>query len=220
MPDSEAAEGDGQEVRDPGPEPSHAVRLAVRAARLAASISPYRLVIAWCHRVGWPSSLAAELYSPLWISALAVGLFCSRWMNLQALQSWPLRLVPVLILILAAWRIVDMWQVHCITLLDRSARGVVSFERSIVLLALNVVELTIAIGVALSVLGSYTPGRAWFAGFSITVLRDGPAVNTVPTAIVDVVGTATALLLLVATTGVVLGRLPGTRFNEHPSNRA
>lgn len=188
-------------------EPSVLVRLVVRALGAARALSLYSLA----GRLKWvrehPSG-TAELYVPLWLSALLAVLLLSP-SNQSELTRGTLAAGS-----LAAYRFADIISFELLVLLHRGQRSLQSYTRSFLLLGLNLVEVAVGAAVFFRLNLPLTQWQAFILGSEVATLRGGvPAGAGVATEIAVTVGSAGALVLLAGGLSLVVG-LISSEFEE------
>jgi hypothetical protein len=165
-----------------------------------------------------PRYSAAEIYVLSWVvieglivaagalaasGAITVGV--PRWLALSAAGAAS---------VLLAFRALDMSVPHLNTLLNRQARDVASYERSLVLAAVNVFEVMLGVAAVLVIWSSWSVATAFRSAFGLAILR-GPIPSSDLAAVTpDYVGTLLSVLILTAVVGVVLGLISSHRFDE------
>ena len=124
---------------------------------------------------------------------------------------------------MASWRFVEVvaFQARIVLAVGRTSVVLARFERSLILLAFNVVELSLVTGVCLRAAGFGTATRSWFAGFTLTTLTglpSGPAAiasrGRTEIDIVSVAGTTGALILFGGGVALLIG-LISQKFREY-----
>ncbi len=140
----------------------------------------------------------AEIWVGGWVLTLAALLFLSD------VESGPLVVIAV---VLALYRLIEIAAPHLVTLLDRTATGVVSFERSFVLVVLNVLELAFILAILLATQVDGGPGERFTVGLRLATLRGELDQGDVTLAAIEWLGTAWSLLLLVASASIAMGRI-------------
>lgn len=162
-----------------------------------------RAQVAPAYVSGWLLLDFALLFtSPLWIGSEPASIACAA---------------------VAGYRFLDIVLFQLEVMLSRRPEHKVfaAFERSLILLALNVIELTLISGVWLRASGLGGTTGAWFAGFMLTTLISAPdkspALGSVAGTEVDLASVATvcgALLLLIGGLGLLIGLL-AQKFREY-----
>jgi hypothetical protein len=167
-----------------------------------------RLLERWGHpRPKRRAADVATLYVGLWLFALlvlaAVTFVTPGW--------W---LLPV-VAVLAAMRTVDVASFQLRYLLDRNHSMHESFERSLLLLGVNVAEMVLALTVLLTAWVDRAPGTAIREAFGIVTLTDAPATPEAGAFILRIIFTVVSIALLAGAGGVILG-LVGRDVEEAP----
>ncbi|HEX3910133.1 MAG TPA: hypothetical protein VHW67_05465 [Solirubrobacteraceae bacterium] len=163
-----------------------------------------RAQVAPAYVIGWLLFDALLLFaSPLWIGSEVASIVCAA---------------------IAGYRFLDIVLFQLEVMLSRKPEHKVfaAFERSLILLALNVVELTLISGVWLRAAGLGGTTASWFAGFLLTTLMGTPdkpsgygVTAGTETDIATVATICGALLLLVGGVGLLIGLL-SQKFREYP----
>jgi len=178
-------------------EPSFLVRGVLRLAAISRAISPYRLLIRQN-----PQPAAAEIYVLAWLGLLALCLVGIRWIG------W----VGVTIVV---FRFFDLNLYQVSIMLDRAQRVLSSYPRSLVLTALNLVELTLMTAtVARWKLGMSVPS-ALYGAFNVVVARSTSLDRNAFLKVASALAIVSALLLLAGMLAMLLG-LVGQSFRERP----
>jgi hypothetical protein len=187
-------------------EPSTLVNSVLAIVRLWSHASLYR----YAFRI-WPLRRLrvisqAEVYVAGWLALLTAIFVLSPE---TPGSGWQYVIVAI-----CSYRYVDLLTYYVGILLDRSANSLQSYMRSLVLLALNVGELVLILGLAFRILfpGIGRP-TALLDAFDVVTLRaPAPGPGTVPH-FVGALAIIAALTLLVGGVTVVLG-LISARFRE------
>jgi hypothetical protein len=177
--------------------------LALRAWARKENTNRRRAQVAPAYVLGWLAADTALLFSsPAWVSSSSASAVCAA---------------------IAAYRFLDIVLFQIRIMLSRGPEQTVlaAFDRSLIMLAINVVELTLISGVWLRASGIGSTTGAWFSGFMLTTFvgtpeKPSPLTSTMGTEI-DLTTVATvsgALVLLVGGLGLLIG-LIGQKFREY-----
>ncbi len=206
------------------------VVLAVKLTTFCGRFSPYRLLtrvfagrkrsarwtrmltahpIAGRRLVAHDRIDVASIYVALWLAVLlGMLLVVPAWNGASAAG----RVVSVLGIVLAVTRFVDLVTYQVGILLDPRQRMLWSPARNLVLLGVNLVEITLASAVALYVLGDELPGGtpagrldAWVRAVNLIALLEPVKRAGAPLLATQVLTVASAVLLLVLAVGMLLG---------------
>lgn len=205
---SVSAKGDSVGQPDVAEEPSALVRALVALVRGFQRHNLHSVIRSWLGDRGMSSAVEsytrskirssfAEIWVVSWTVLLVVGLFLA--------QGLPAPVV-VVVWIAATYRLIELAAPHLVTLLDRRATTVVSFERSLLLVSLNVIELSLIIAIYLSLIGDESTVELFSNGFRLATLR-GEAGETGWLALIEWIATLWSLLLLVASASIAMGRI-------------
>jgi diadenosine tetraphosphate (Ap4A) HIT family hydrolase len=163
-------------------------------------------------RAGQPSGErssadAATVYVGLWLVVLiGLALFSVLWPNGLAVE---------LLASLAALRAFDVATFQLRVLLDRRASLLASFERTLLFLGVNLLEMALALAVLLIAWAGIAPDQAFRDAFGIVTLTDAPAFASDVAFALRVAFTAISIVLLAGAGAVVLG-LVGRDVDEAP----
>jgi len=151
------------------------------------------------------SGFAAEIYVLSSLSVFISGLFLSsQW-------KW----AAAALAILGGARLVDIWATQIAILLDRQARLLKGFERTLVLAIINCLELATIVGIWGIYFFDFSTSVAFSFGFQVASNRSELVDMTSHAAQwIDFIGTSTSLMLLIAVVAMALGRLTSDRFEE------
>lgn len=187
-------------------EPSFLVRIIVR---LCNFIKKFNLIYPLIQRILKSKKIdtgyAAEIYvlsSVLTFSLLSIFLQHSNSIFLQ------------IAVVLGGLRIVDIWSTQLSIILDRGARLLKSFERTFVLAAINLIEVSLISSVWLKKVEPIDTLSAISQGFRLATNRSTIETDTYAKLGIEVTIAATTLLLLVVVISVILGKLASERFDE------
>lgn len=195
-----------QEVVAVKKEPSFLVKGIVKLAQIIQKLNViYPAISRILDKSNIQSGFAAEIYVLLSLSLFISGLFLSsHWIWAAALFA-----------ILGILRIVDIWSTQLAILLDRRARLLKGFERTLVLAVINCLELTFIVGIWSIWFFDFSTSVAFSFGFQVASNRSVLVNETSHAAQwIDIIGTSTALMLLIAVVAMALGRLTSDRFEE------
>jgi diadenosine tetraphosphate (Ap4A) HIT family hydrolase len=153
------------------------------------------------------SGYAAEIYVLSSLCVFISGLFLSsHW-------KWAAATLAVL----GAARVVDIWATQVAILLDRKARLLKGFERTLVLAVMNCLELATIVGIWGIYFFDFSTSVAFSFGFQVASNRSEIVSESSHAAQwIDIIGTSTSLMLLIAVVAMALGRLTSDRFEESP----
>jgi hypothetical protein len=153
------------------------------------------------------SGYAAEIYVLSSLCVFISGLFLSsHW-------KW----AAATLAILGAARVVDIWATQVAILLDRKARLLKGFERTLVLAVMNCLELATIVGIWGIYFFDFSTSVAFSFGFHVASNRSEIVSESSHAAQwIDIIGTSTSLMLLIAVVAMALGRLTSDRFEESP----
>jgi len=193
---------------DPGAEPHPIVRGVVTAHRwFDRRLSLYGPAI----RHVWPDRWDATNFAPVYVAGWAVVLGILFAISAAAdLPAW----ARVLIALIAAFRWVDAVLYEVGILLDRSQAWLAGFERSLLLAAGNLFELSLVGAIWLTALRWPEPaGDTWLHTISLVTLSGSPVYEGAPAAIAQVATMAGGLIFLGGAIAMLLGML-GSRLRE------
>jgi len=109
------------------------------------------------------------------------------------------------IAVLAAVRVIDVWSFQLRYLFDRRQAMLASFERTLLFLGCNIIEMVLALSVLLTAWVGRAPGSAFREAFGMVTLTDAPPTPEIGALVLRVVFTAVSITLLAGAGGVVLG---------------
>jgi diadenosine tetraphosphate (Ap4A) HIT family hydrolase len=187
-------------------EPSFLVRLIVKTSKRVQKLNfIYPTLIKLFSKLRIDSSYAAEAFVVASFFFFSMGIYLSHKSVFLGMTLSAFGLI----------RIVDIWATQLSILLDRKARILKSFERTLVLAVINVLELAAIVTIWAHSFFDLKIRDALLFGFQ-TATNRSETIEPVRTLVlaVDFIGTATALLLLVAVFALALGRLTSDRFEE------
>jgi hypothetical protein len=187
-------------------EPSFLVNGIVKFAHKIQKLNfIYPAISRLLKRFNIESGFAAEIYVLSSLFVFISGLFLSsQW-------KW----AAAALAILGAARLVDIWATQIAILLDRQARLLKGFERTLVLAIINCLELATIVGIWGIYFFDFSTSVAFSFGFQVASNRS-ELVNESSHAAqwIDIIGTSTSLMLLIAVVAMALGRLTSDRFEE------
>ena len=199
------------------------VTVVVAALSIPRRVSPYRLAVRlWAHGDATDSPEAnsrraqvAPVYVMVWMAVELALLFASqRWAGVH----W----AEIVVACVGGWRFIEIATYQAVIVLSRQREHSVlaAFERSLILLAFNVIEFSLLCAVWLRAAGFGSATRSWFNGFLLVTLSGLPPEAaslseraTTEIDIVTVAGTAGAVLLIVCGVALLVG-LIGQKFRE------
>lgn len=187
-------------------EPSFFVRTLVKIAQEIQRLNfIYPAISKGFKRIGKDPSYAAELY--VFFSLL---LFISGF-----ILSTSHQMAGLIFSVLGFLRIVDIWSTQLAILLNRQAKLLKGFERTLVLAVFNCIELAAIAAIWGSYFLNLNTSQSLSYGVHAATNRS-ESVNPTTTSVItlDAITTATSLLLLVAVVAMALGRLTSDRFEE------
>jgi diadenosine tetraphosphate (Ap4A) HIT family hydrolase len=187
-------------------EPSILVRTLVGTARTIQKINfIYPLISRILVRKNKDSGFAAEIFVSFSLMFFALGL----------ILSGENRISLGIFALLGLFRVIDIWSTQISILLDRRANKLKGFERTLVLAVTNCAELAIISGVWSKYFLNLNLLESLNFGFHVATNRSEIiAPGSIAGISIDMIGTATSLLLLVAVIAMALGRLTSDRFEE------
>lgn len=189
-------------------EPSFLVNGIVKFAHKIQKLNfIYPAISRLLKRFNIESGFAAEIYVLSSLSVFISGLFLSsQW-------KW----AAAALAILGAARLVDIWATQIAILLDRQARLLKGFERTLVLAIINCLELATIVGIWGIYFFDFSTSVAFSFGFQVASNRSELVDATSQAGQwIDIIGTSTSLMLLIAVVAMALGRLTSDRFEESP----
>jgi hypothetical protein len=189
-------------------EPSFLVNGIVKFAHKIQKLNfIYPAISRLLKRFNIESGFAAEIYVLSSLSVFISGLFLSsHW-------KW----AAAALAILGAARLVDIWATQIAILLDRQARLLKGFERTLVLAIINCLELATIVGIWGIYYFDFSTSVAFSFGFQVASNRSELVDATSHAGQwIDIIGTSTSLMLLIAVVAMALGRLTSDRFEESP----
>ena len=189
-------------------EPSFLVNGIVKFAHKIQKLNfIYPAISRLLKRFNIESGFAAEIYVLSSLSVFISGLFLSsHW-------KW----AAAALAILGVARLVDIWATQVAILLDRQARLLKGFERTVVLAVINCLELATIVGVWGIYFFDFSTSVAFSFGFQVASNRSELVDATSHAGQwIDIIGTSTSLMLLIAVVAMALGRLTSDRFEESP----
>lgn len=160
----------------------------------------------------------APVYVLCWLTFLVAVLFAG--------QIWTGSTVgTALVLSIATYRLTDVFSLHAVVLLSRSQdhTTVGGYERNLIMLAWNVLELSLICGLWLRAGGAPSALSAWYGGFTTATLAGaasapsgspalaGPAFEA---AVGTVMTLATAVILFLGGAATLIS-LIGRKFQEY-----
>ena len=187
-------------------EPSFLVNGIVKFAHKIQKLNfIYPAISKLLKRFNIESGFAAEIYVLSSLSLFISGLFLSsQW-------KW----AAAALAILGAARLVDIWATQIAILLDRQARLLKGFERTLVLAIINCLELATIVGIWGIYFFDFSTSVAFSFGFQVASNRSELVdVTSHAAQWIDIIGTSTSLMLLIAVVAMALGRLTSDRFEE------
>jgi len=187
-------------------EPSFLVKGIVNIAHKIQKLNfIYPAISRLLKRFNLESGFAAEIYVLSSLCVFISGLFLSshwKW----AAASWA---------ILGVARLVDIWVTQVAILLDRRARLLKGFERTLVLAVMNCLELATIVGIWGIYFFDFSTSVAFSFGFHVASNRSELVDEASHVAQwIDIIGTSTSLMLLIAVVAMALGRITSDRFEE------
>jgi diadenosine tetraphosphate (Ap4A) HIT family hydrolase len=189
-------------------EPSFLVNGIVKFAHKIQKLNfIYPVISRLLKRFNIESGFAAEIYVLSSLSVFISGLFLSsQW-------KW----AAAALAIIGAARLVDIWATQIAILLDRQARLLKGFERTLVLAIINCLELATIVGIWGIYFFDFSTSVAFSFGFQVASNRSELVDATSHAGQwIDIIGTSTSLMLLIAVVAMALGRLTSDRFEESP----
>ena len=189
-------------------EPSFLVNGIVKFAHKIQKLNfIYPAISRLLKRFNIESGFAAEIYVLSSLSVFISGLFLSsQW-------KW----AAAALAIIGAARLVDIWATQIAILLDRQARLLKGFERTLVLAIINCLELATIVGIWGIYFFDFSTSVAFSFGFQVASNRSELVDATSHAGQwIDIIGTSTSLMLLIAVVAMALGRLTSDRFEESP----
>ena len=189
-------------------EPSFLVNGIVKFAHKIQKLNfIYPAIARLLKRFNIESGFAAEIYVLSSLSVFISGLFLSsQW-------KW----AAAALAIIGAARLVDIWATQIAILLDRQARLLKGFERTLVLAIINCLELATIVGIWGIYFFDFSTSVAFSFGFQVASNRSELVDATSHAGQwIDIIGTSTSLMLLIAVVAMALGRLTSDRFEESP----
>jgi diadenosine tetraphosphate (Ap4A) HIT family hydrolase len=189
-------------------EPSFLVNGIVKFAHKIQKLNfIYPAISRLLKRFNIESGFAAEIYVLSSLSVFISGLFLSsQW-------KW----AAAALAIIGAARLVDIWATQIAILLDRQARLLKGFERTLVLAIINCLELATIVGIWGIYFFDFSTSVAFSFGFQVASNRSELVDATSQAGQwIDIIGTSTSLMLLIAVVAMALGRLTSDRFEESP----
>jgi diadenosine tetraphosphate (Ap4A) HIT family hydrolase len=187
-------------------EPSFLVKGIVKFAHKIQKLNfIYPAISRLLKRFNIESGFAAEIYVLSSLCVFIAGLFLSsHW-------KWAAAVLAVLGVV----RLVDIWATQVAILLDRQARLLKGFERTLVLAVMNCLELATIVGIWGIYFFDFSTSVAFSFGFQVASNRSELVDQTSHAAQwIDIIGTSTSLMLLIAVVAMALGRLTSDRFEE------
>jgi hypothetical protein len=187
-------------------EPSFLVNGIVKFAHKIQKLNfIYPAISRLLKRFNIESGFAAEIYVLSSLSVFISGLFLSsQW-------KW----AAAALAIIGAARLVDIWATQIAILLDRQARLLKCFERTLVLAIINCLELATIVGIWGIYFFDFSTSVAFSFGFQVASNRSELVDATSHAGQwIDIIGTSTSLMLLIAVVAMALGRLTSDRFEE------
>ena len=187
-------------------EPSFLVKGIVKFAHKIQTLNfIYPTISRLLKRFNIESGFAAEIYVLSSLCVFIAGLFLSSYWKWAAAT----------LAILGVVRLVDIWATQVAILLDREARLLKGFERTLVLAVMNCLELATIVGIWGVYFFDFSTSVAFSFGFQVASNRSELVEETSHAAQwIDIIGTATSLMLLIAVVAMALGRLTSDRFEE------
>jgi hypothetical protein len=189
-------------------EPSFLVKGIVKFAHKIQKLNfIYPAISRLLKRFNVESGFAAEIYVLSSLSVFISGLFlASHW-------KWAAAALGIL----GAVRVIDIWATQMAILLDRQARLLKGFERTLVLAVINSLELATIVGIWSIYFFDFSTSVAFSFGFQVASNRSEIFSESSHAAQwIDIIGTSTSLMLLIAVVAMALGRLTSDRFEESP----
>ena len=187
-------------------EPSFLVRSIVRLCNFIKRFNViYPTIQKILKKKGIDTGYAAEIYV---IGSLVT--FMALLVFLNHSNSLLLRLA----LVLGVLRIIDIWSTQLSIILDRGARMLKSFERTFVLAAINLLEVSFISAIWLKEAEPISTLQAISQGFRLATNRSTIETTTFAKLAIEVSIAATTLLLLVVVISVILGKIASERFDE------
>ncbi|KGA15109.1 hypothetical protein GM50_18040 [freshwater metagenome] len=187
-------------------EPSFLVKGIVKFAHKIQKLNfIYPAISRLLKRFNIESGFAAEIYVLSSLSVFISGLFLSSHWNWAAAA----------LAMLGVARLVDIWATQVAILLDREARLLKGFERTLVLAVMNCLELATIVGIWGIYFFDFSTSVAFSFGFQVASNRSELVDGASHAAQwIDIIGTSTSLMLLIAVVAMALGRLTSDRFEE------
>ncbi len=191
--------------------------LATRESSRSANGSPQSVQE---HRRYSARFRAAEVYVLFWLILEVLLLAASIAITYQKASLDSSLRISLLFGFLAAmavmFRTVDMVIPHLNMLLNRKAREVANYERSLILATLNIAEVVLCVSVVLVLFAGVDPSNALHDAYGLALLRSElPDTGTTPVILAaDYVGSLVSVLILTAIISVVLGLISSSRFEE------
>jgi hypothetical protein len=199
---------------DPTAEPHAIVRGVVRAHELFGKrVSPYgKLLEGRWKRTGYGGASFAPVYVGAWVLVLLAMLAVAA---IHHTPWW----VRVIVAGVALFRFVDVTLFEAGILLDRTQSWLSGLERSIILAALNLVEVSIIGAIWLLALRwGLAVGPTWAHTIGLVTTSEGPTYKSAFTAIAQVVTLAGGLMFLAGGIALLVGAL-ASRMREIRSAR-
>ncbi|RZS32280.1 hypothetical protein EV193_113124 [Herbihabitans rhizosphaerae] len=155
----------------------------------------------------------AALYVLLWLAVLVVLFMATPAWSGASVAG---RIVCVLALLLAVWRYVDVMAYQIGILLDPRQRVLQSAPRSLIVLSLNIVELTLVAAIAMHVLGAETASGqvmdradSWIRAFNLVAFLEPIERAGFLVLVAQVLNVLAGVLFLIVGFGTVLGLITG-----------
>ena len=194
------------------------VRLVLGLLRGCQRLSLYRPVVRVWARNENTNRRRAQV-APIYVLACSVVLLLLLFSSAFWADTRGFELLAVAI---GAYRMVDIVSFHGLLLLSRSAADntVAGYERSLVLLGGNVMEISLICAIWFRAAGSPTALEAWYNGFLTATLVSAPAASRslagppAETAVPAILTVVAALVLLLGGLSTLLS-LIGRKFGEY-----
>lgn len=187
-------------------EPSFTVRMLVWLSKRVKALNIiYPIIQKFCTKIGIDKGYAAEI---LVFSSLF--LWVASFFFIQDSKSIYLFIISAL----GALRILDISATQISIILDRNARLLKSFERSLVLAFLNLAEITFVSAIWTRAITAESQLSALASSFQIATNRGEFSRSSELLLVVDIAVTLSSVLLLFIVVATVLGRISSERFDE------